>query len=179
MLSAIMKKLGLWKPSPAAAALYAACADEVRRETYYDELAVADTVDGRFDLMALMISLLVLRLNRLNTKAGHALAQDLTDTLFADMEESLRNMGVSDEGMRYRIRDMIQAFMGRMRAYGDAESDDALWVAALGRNVYREKGAPGMAEALAARIRALRARLADTPDAPLLLGQFGFSEETP
>lgn len=171
MLRALLKKLGFFKPSQASRGLYATCVDEARRETYYTQLSVPDTVDGRFDLISLMVSLLLYRIGRLKNGNQQAtrLGQDLFEVMFADMDENLRAMGVSDEGIKYRIRDMSSAFMGRMRAYTlameAAEGDEDDWVNALARNVYRSDDATieGVA-ALTGRVAHLSDALSAIPD---------------
>ena len=47
-----------WRP------LYAAIVAEARRPEWYTGAAVPDTVDGRFDMLALVISLVMIRLER-------------------------------------------------------------------------------------------------------------------
>ena len=63
--------------------------------------------------------------------------QQLFDLMFADMDQSLREMGVGDMSIGKRIKPMIGAFYGRAQAYENAlaEKDEAL-VGALARNLY-------------------------------------------
>ena len=52
-----------------------------------------DSVDGRFDLLLLHVTLVMLRLKDGNVR------QNLFDVMFADMDRSLREMGVGDMGI--------------------------------------------------------------------------------
>jgi cytochrome b pre-mRNA-processing protein 3 len=117
--------------------LHGALVNRAREPVFYARLGVADTLDGRFDLIALHAFLLLERLR----KAGEGdLAQALTDTVFLGFDEGLRELGTGDMGMGRRMKAMADAFYGRMQAYG-ASRDPETMAAALGRNVYR--GAEG------------------------------------
>ena len=61
----------------------------------------------------------------------------LLESLFDDMDRSLREMGVGDMGVSKRMRAMSKAAFGRLTAYGDAQGNDEAFRAALIRNIYR------------------------------------------
>lgn len=117
---------------PAIVLLYQACVKQARSEEFYRVLDVPDTVDGRFDLIVLHVYLAMRRLG-----ANMDVKQQLFDLMFADMDQSLREMGVGDMSIGKRIKPMIGAFYGRTQAYENAlaEKDGAL-VNALARNLY-------------------------------------------
>jgi cytochrome b pre-mRNA-processing protein 3 len=121
----------------AADALYAAAVRQARRPTFYVEGGVPDTVEGRFDLIALHVYMV---LRRLKEEGGAAadLAQALFDRMFEDMEQNLREMGVSDLRVGARVKDMAKAFYGRIAAYDKGlEEGDAILTDALDRNLFR------------------------------------------
>jgi cytochrome b pre-mRNA-processing protein 3 len=134
-----------------AHALYTALVEQARSPGFYRDLAVPDTVDGRFDMIVLHC-FLVLRRLRAAGDEGNALGQTVFEVMFADMDQNLRQMGVGDLGVGRRVKAMTQAFMGRVAAYEKAmgEGTDAL-VATIARNVYRVEpdGAPAGAAILA------------------------------
>ena len=103
--------------------LYASAVEMARDPAFFADHGVADNVDGRFDALALVVSLVMRRLNSCGD-AGAALSQELFDTMFADMDLSLREMGAGDIGVAKRVRVMAEAFMGRLDAY-TAALDDA------------------------------------------------------
>jgi cytochrome b pre-mRNA-processing protein 3 len=125
--------------------LHAALVNRAREPAFYARFGVADTLDGRFDLLALHAFLL---LERLREARQGDLAQSLTDTIFLSFDEGLRDLGTGDMGMGRRMKAMADAFYGRMQAYDTSRNLDAM-AAALGRNVYRG------AEGFEARSRAL------------------------
>lgn len=143
----------------AAHALYVAAVSQARRPAFYTELGVPDTVDGRFDMIALMTYLILRRLKAEGEKARR-LNQKLFDLMFADMDRNLREMGVGDLSVGRKVKELATLFYGRVSAYetGLAGDGDAL-DEALRRNLYR-KSAPSGAElaAMAAYLRAEAAR---------------------
>ncbi len=123
----------------AAQQLYAAAVLQARHPVFYAELAVEDSVDGRFDLIALHVFLLLNRLGQ-GGRGLRRLGQALFDLMFADMDESLRELGVSDMAVGGRVKAMARAFYGRVAAYEPGLEDSMLLEQALARNLYR--GAP-------------------------------------
>jgi cytochrome b pre-mRNA-processing protein 3 len=116
--------------------LYAKAVAGARQPMFYSHLQVPDSVDGRFDLLVLHVFLLLHRLQG-DGPGSQLLAQSLFDLMFADMDRSLREMGVSDMSVGKRIKDMARAFYGRIDAY-DAVLDDKVGLRqALSRNLYR------------------------------------------
>jgi cytochrome b pre-mRNA-processing protein 3 len=117
---------------PAVAEIYNRCVAQARRPEFYRLLAMPDTLDGRFDLLLLHILMVMRRLG-----AEIKVKQQLFDLMFADMDRSLREMGVGDMSVGKKIKPMISAFYGREQAYEKAlgESDAALQDV-LNRNLY-------------------------------------------
>lgn len=115
---------------------YAVIVAQARDPAFFLDYEVPDTVDGRFELIALHMFLV---LNRL--KADHAataeFAQELFDAMFADLDRGLREMGASDIGVGRHVRDMAEAFYGRIVAYeqGLTNGEQGLGEA-LRRNLY-------------------------------------------
>lgn len=118
-------------------ALYQTAVVAARDPWFYTALGVPDTMDGRFDLIALHASLLVHRL-RGDASPGPELAQAVFDAMFSDMDNNLRELGL-DMGVGKRVRAMWEAFNGRAHAYASAldAGDDAALAASLSRNVWR------------------------------------------
>ncbi|BBK31454.1 ubiquinol-cytochrome c chaperone [Allostella humosa] len=151
--------------------------EQARRPDFYIQAAVPDSIDGRFELIALHTFLV---LHRLAPDAEASdLSQALFDRFFADMDRSLREMGVGDMGIGKRIQHMAQSFYGRMSVYREAlAGDDAGLEAALRRNLYGTvpaTEAPPVA-AVAAYVRAVVADLASQPAQGLMAGKARFPE---
>ena len=121
-----------------ARALYLALLAQSRRPEFYAGLAVPDTVDGRFDMLSLHMFMVLRRLREV-AEQGPELAQALFDVMFQDMERSLREMGVGDYSIGKRVKQMIGAFYGRVKAYEAALGGGDLGQA-IGRNIYAGAG---------------------------------------
>src|SRR6478672_6384101 len=107
------------KNERAGIALYGAAVAAAREPWFYLSLGVPDTLDGRFDLIALHAFLLVHRLQDAPAP-GPELAQAVFDAMFSDMDNNLREIGVSDLSVGRRMRAMWEAFHGRSQAYATA-----------------------------------------------------------
>ena len=157
-----------------AAALYAAAVAQARQPALYTELAAPDTLDGRFELIVLHVHLLCRRLGTLGAE-GAGLAQALFDAMFRDMDRNLRELGVGDPSLPRRIKAMIEAYYGRIKAYeaafaagGDALADT------LARNVYNAAETSGAAWAMADYARRAQQAVDAAPEAELLSGRIAF-----
>jgi cytochrome b pre-mRNA-processing protein 3 len=174
-----MGLMGLFARKPherAGFALYGSAVAAARQPGFFESLGVPDTLDGRFDLVCLHAGLLVRRLGQDADPRGKALAQAVFDAMFADMDVSLREMGVGDLAVGKRVKRMWEAFHGRATAYDAAlaDGDDVGLAEALARNVWRGT-APGDAPArLAPHVRAIAAALDAQPFAALLAGEARF-----
>ena len=123
--------------------LYGAAIEIARRPDLFVRYGVSDDVDGRFDALALVVSLVMRRLKELGDD-GRDLSQQLFDSMFADMDLSLREMGAGDLGVSKRVRVMAEAFMGRLDAYTTAidNRDREALAKALERNLLRGAVSP-------------------------------------
>jgi len=150
-------ELSRWNPfrrdpgEASAGQLYAAIVAQARRPAFYAAAGVPDSLDGRFELIALHVYLVLRRLKGGDLPA-QALAQELVDLFFADMDASLREMGAGDLGVGKRVQNMAAGFYGRVAAYDEAVSANGI-ASALKRNLY------GTVEATAEQIAAMAAYL--------------------
>lgn len=173
MTTSLPRRLAAWlvggAPGGAAAALYAAAMARAREPRFYAEFGVPDTLDGRFDCLAMHVMLLVRRLGR--DAEGRDLVQPLYDAMFDDMDRTLREMGVGDLGVGRRVQQMGEALLGRIKAYGEGldRSDDELLAAALARNLFGTVAAPapGAVATIARYLRRSETSLAAQPTARL------------
>ncbi len=120
---------------------------KARQPHYYGVGGVPDSFDGRFDLLAVHVHLVLRRL-RSEGVARDDVGQAFFDLFFRDMDQSMREAGIGDMGVGKKIRKMAQAFYGRAAAYDEAigkaapAENNAANVAALQavllRNLYPE-----------------------------------------
>ncbi|MDO8287848.1 MAG: ubiquinol-cytochrome C chaperone family protein [Parvibaculum sp.] len=124
-----------------AYAIYAALVSQARLPAHYLDGGVPDTLEGRFEMVALHAFLVLRRLRKVvEADAGRAMAlsQKVFDILFDDMDQTLREIGISDLKVGKEIKGMAQAFYGRVAAYDEGldSPDNTLLSAALQRNLY-------------------------------------------
>src|SRR5476651_500831 len=117
--------------------LYGMIVAQARLPCFYRDYAVADTVNGRFDLIVLHLALVLDRLAQ--DEALRSLGQAVFDRFCQDMDHNLREMGVGDLKVPKEMQRMGEAFYGSQKAYlaAMAANDGGTALAeALARNIY-------------------------------------------
>jgi cytochrome b pre-mRNA-processing protein 3 len=107
--------------------LYGAIVAQARSAAFYAHYGVADSVEGRFELLVLHLVLVLRRLGgELKPRplqapsSSAAVGQQLFDVFCRDLDDNLREMGVGDLAVPRRMRQFGEAFYGRQAAYGVA-----------------------------------------------------------
>jgi cytochrome b pre-mRNA-processing protein 3 len=139
-----------------------------REPALYRDDGVADTVAGRFDMIAAILALVMLRMERDGLAAETAL---LTELFVADMDAQLRETGVGDIVVGKHVGRLVSVLGGRLGALREAlaSEDRALLEAALDRNVTMVEGSSTVA--LARRLRAFADRLGELDADEVLAGK--------
>ena len=116
--------------------LYGMIVAQARLPRFYRDYAVADTVNGRFDMVVLHLTLVLGRM--LPDPALKGLGQGLFDRFCQDMDHNLREMGIGDLKVPKEMQRLGEAFYGRQTVYQTAlAADDAATLEqAIARNVY-------------------------------------------
>ena len=122
------------KDDGALLALYDAVVARAREPHWYLDGAVPDTVDGRFDTIAAVLSIVLLRLEA--EPEGAAPAARLAERFVDDMDGQLRQIGIGDIVVGKHIGKMMSMLGGRLGAYRDGLAAGDLRPA-LVRNLYR------------------------------------------
>lgn len=151
--------------------LYRAIVTAGRDPFWYRDGQVPDTVSGRFDMIAAILSLVLIRFE---AEPGEDARQDsvyLTELFVEDMDESLHQIGIGDYAVGKHVGRMMSALGGRIAAFRKA-GQDRDFAGPVERNLYHE--APPSAETLhlvAARIEQFEALLSATPASELAAGK--------
>ena len=137
-----------------------------REPDWYTTCGVADTLEGRFDMVTSVLTLVLLRMEgdpQLAAKTGL-----LTELFVQDMDGQLRQSGVGDLVVGKKIGRLMEVLGGRLGAYRTAlaSDDEQALVAAVRRNTTLAQD--DRADALARNLRGLHRRLA-TIDSDTLL----------
>jgi cytochrome b pre-mRNA-processing protein 3 len=149
--------------------LYSALVAEGRDPFWYRQGQVPDTVDGRFDMLASVTALALLRLEA-EDPAGREPAALLTELFVEDMDQNLRQIGIGDYVVGKHIGRLMGALGGRLGAFRGATTHDLS--SPVRRNVFHD--APPSEDAVtlvAERLAKLRVRLAATPLDSLMAGR--------
>ena len=164
----------LFRPSGVRAiglSLYEAAVSQAREPALYVDLAVPDTIEGRFELHNIHVLLLLHRLKGQGAAAADA-AQALFDTYVSALDGTLREMGVGDLTVPKRMRKLGEAFYGRTKAYDAALSlaDDGDLERLVARILYDE-ATTAPADRMAAYIRRQATNLAEQSLDGILAGR--------
>lgn len=166
-----MRLLDLFRSPPPdpLAPLYDAVIARARQPHWYVEGAVPDTTDGRFDMLAAVLSMVLLRLE--DTPEGAMPAVRLAERFVDDMDGQLRQSGIGDIVVGKHIGKMMAMLGGRLGAYREGLATGALAPAVL-RNLYRgeDPGAAPLAH-VAGGLEALHRALGETAIDTLLAGR--------
>ena len=141
-----------------------------REEHWYADAGVADTLDGRFDMVSMLTALAILRLEG-EADEGIPAAARLTELFVEDMEGQMREAGIGDPTVGKMIGRMMATLGGRAGTLREAlvEKDVAL-AGVVERNMHlaEDKGDPAR---VAQGLRAFHARLVRTDFATLERGE--------
>jgi cytochrome b pre-mRNA-processing protein 3 len=99
--------------------LYGRVVTRAREPTFYADWGVADTTEGRFEVIALH---LVLALGRLapEGKAGRQLARALMEVFVTDMDDAMRELGIADLTVPRKVKRAAAALFDRYHDYANA-----------------------------------------------------------
>lgn len=166
----LMRNLFGRRDKRATLPLYNAVVLRAREPHWYSQGRVADSVDGRFDMVAAVLALALIRLEDDPAQGAEPSAR-LTERFVDDMDEQLRQIGIGDITVGRHIGKMMSMLGGRLGAYRDGLAGGDL-DGAIVRNLHRGEH-PG-AEPLAhvrRELEALHARLKAVPIPELVAGR--------
>lgn len=157
--------------------LYLSIVAQARHPVFYRDWAVADSVDGRFEMLVLHLVLVIERL-RADDKTISAAGQGVFDFFLKDMDRNLREMGVGDLSVGKRMKKIGKAVYGRFDAFAQpmAERDLQKLADAMNRNVFAGDPHPDEANRLAAYALETAARLASQATSDIEAGRVDWPE---
>ncbi len=134
MLLGWLKRVSGRRDRSAALPLYDAVVARARAPHWYVEGAVPDTLDGRFDMVAAVLAMVLLRLEE--DPDGPEPTARLTERFVDDMDAQIRQIGFGDMVVGKHVGRMMGMLGGRLGVYRDGLAGGDL-DAALVRNLYR------------------------------------------
>ena len=148
--------------------LYNAVVGRAREAHWYAQGRVPDTVDGRFDMVAAVLALALIRLEDDDAEGAEPAAR-LAERFVDDMDGQLRQIGIGDITVGRHIGKMMSMLGGRLGAYRDGLAGGDL-DGAITRNLYRgEAPDPAALIHVRGRLQAMHERLRNVP-IPELVG---------
>lgn len=150
--------------------LYRAIVAAGRDPFWYRDGQVPDTVSGRFDMIAAILSIVLIRFEQEPGEDAKSDSVYLAELFVEDMDESLHQIGVGDYSVGKHVGRMMSALGGRLAAFRQA-AQDGDYAGPVERNLYHE--APPSAELLqlvAGRVERFAAGVAATSSGDLVAG---------
>lgn len=129
-----------WKPVSAdpktrMVPLYNQIVRKAREPHWYEVGHVPDSIDGRFDMISTLFSIILLKLETDPTQAQNM--AHLTEVLVDDMDGQLREVGIGDMIVGKHIGKIMGAVGGKIAAFRDAGVDNNRLDEVIARNLYR------------------------------------------
>lgn len=124
--------------------LYQKIIEQSRIPFLYKECQVSDTPEGRFDMIALHLFIVIYRIDSI--PQTEPLIQKLIEIFIEDIDSNLREMGTSDQRIGSKVRVFAEALYGRLDAYRTTfEKNPERMSETIARNVYRKRQIPARA----------------------------------
>jgi cytochrome b pre-mRNA-processing protein 3 len=161
-----------------ARSLYGSSVTAARVRVFYAQWGVPDTLQGRFEMVALHV---VLALRRLGAEgeAGHRLGVALTEAFVVDMDDGMRELTFGDLAVPREIKRAAAALFDRHSAYLAglaAASDMSLAEALEAQLAYLAPGGGLDARQLSEYVKRCAAELDAQPAAQILAGRMAWPD---
>ncbi len=171
-LALLSRLFGERRDRAALRPLYDALVAAAREPGWYRDGGVPDTLEGRFDMLATLLALVLVRLEAEGDDAKVE-SVALTEIFIDDMDGTLRQIGIGDFVVGKHVGKLLGALGGRLGALRGALAEGADLEPVVRRNVFRDGPASeAQVEWVAARLRRLHERLGESAMEPLLAGAF-------
>ncbi|NUT00332.1 MAG: ubiquinol-cytochrome C chaperone [Sphingomonas sp.] len=142
--------------------LFSLAVAEARRIDWFVEGEVPDTVNGRFAVLATIVALTSVRLER-DGDAGERATVGLTERLVESLDAEIRQMGLGDPTLGKQVRKLVGAVGGRVERWRAIIGSDGEWKDEVRRSLYLDESVSDDAIRYSeGRLRKLWERLGDT-----------------
>lgn len=154
-------------------ALFGLAVAEASRPDWFIAGEVPDTVNGRFAVLATIIALTLVRLEK-GGEAGGRASVALTERLVESLDAEIREMGVGDPTLGKQVRGLVGSVGARVERWRALLESDQTWSAEVIRSVYGEApAAPSAVQSSEQSLRKLWERLESTSVDELAEGRIG------
>ena len=118
--------------------LFRLAVEEARQMHWFAAGEVPDTVNGRFAVLATIIALITVRLER-DGEDGRQESAALTERLVETLDAEIREMGLGDPTLGKQVRKLIGAVAGRAERWRLLAASDEPWTDEVKRSVYGDE----------------------------------------
>lgn len=154
------------------AALFDRVVAEARQPHWYTSGEVADSIDGRFAMLATVCAITIVALEN-GSRSGSVASAALTERFIEAMDAEHRELGLNDPGLGRRIRKLVGSLERRVDEWRSATEDELDWDEAVVSSVYRGDAPKDAAlEHTARSLRALWSRLCESAEPERVEGRF-------
>jgi len=101
--------------SKQAKVLYRKLMAQSRNPMFYGDGKFPDTYDGRLESLTNHIAVTFTAMNEVDTSKSSPIRQAVFDEMVRDFDVALREEGMTDEGLKHRMRPMIGYFYARLK----------------------------------------------------------------
>ncbi len=104
--------------------LYGAVVAQAREPAFYRDYGVPDTLEGRYEMIVLVLFQLLERLREAGSE-HEELSRVVLESLFTDVDDNMREIGIGDLSVPKKVKRAAAGFYERAVAYRAAlEADD-------------------------------------------------------
>lgn len=158
-----------------AAELYGTVVAQARLPEFYAECGISDTPEGRYEMIVLHVALALDRLSSAG-RAATGMQRLLIETFVADMDDSMREMGVGDLSVPRKVKRAAAGLYERLTIYRAAweRRETSPLADRLRQSIPGLEGNRAGGEALAGYVLGAREHLEGLATAALLSGSISF-----
>jgi cytochrome b pre-mRNA-processing protein 3 len=168
MLSFLFRRLT--GEGTSGAALFDALTDEARQPHWFVEGKVADTLDGRFAVVATLVGLTLARLER-DGESANRITIALTERFVAVMESEHRELGLGDPTLGKTVLRLVGSLARRTELWRSAIAGDREWLEATRESLYKDSPAADALRHSGEALKRLWTRIEQAPPERLAQGQ--------
>ena len=119
-------------------ALFDLAVREARNPHWFVEGQVPDTLNGRFAVLATIVALLTVRLEREGSE-GEQASVALTERLVESLDTEIREIGLGDPTLGKQVRKLVGAVSGRVERWRTLVDSEESWIGEARQSLYLEE----------------------------------------
>ncbi|XP_006639828.2 ubiquinol-cytochrome c reductase complex assembly factor 1 [Lepisosteus oculatus] len=132
-------KYNKWKIKIAALRMYTCCVERINYDDFFEKCSLPDTLNSWFLVAQLHVWMCLVRM-RQEGRAGKYMCRYIVHSMWEDVEQRGKIMGIDSVALKASMRAMTQNFYAAIFGYDEGVlSDDRVLAAALWRNLFNRQ----------------------------------------